>query len=486
MGEQEVFVKRGDGAAAAKKDPRLGFALEAHKQGRVDEAIRLYNAILATNAKDPQVWNNLGVALRKKKLYAAAAACYERAIQADPKWAGAWSNYGNVLKDLDRFEESLQAHEEALKLEPKSAAHHHHVAIALRLLGQFDRALFHLEYAIQLDPKHLMVNWDLARAYLSMGNYERGWAHYESRWHLEEMKVREFDAPRWAGEDITGKNVLLYAEQGFGDTLLALRFAQWVKDQGAARVLFESQPPLMRLIKDVAGLDHIFPRDSEMPAHHVQSSLMSLPRLYGLTLHNLPAPPQLTWEPADQARLKAIIDRHAKPTELKVGIVWSGSVTFKNNHKRAVELERFLGLAAVPNVKLFSLQKGPPQQALQDINSPSLVVDLGAECKDFADTAAALQELDVVVMTDSSVAHLAGSLDVPVWNLLDTEAYWLYLNHREDSPWYPSMRLIRQKTPGDWAGVFTQVAGDLQGIAARKAAGQLDLKRALLPHLLAG
>ena len=465
------------------KDPRLDTALAAHRSGNLEEAIQLYNAILLTESRNTQVWNNLGVALRKHGHSRAAAACYLKAISIDPNWPGAWSNYGNVLKELDELEESLVAHRRALSLQPRNAAHHHHVGLTLRLMGRHDQAQWHFEQALRLKPDHTMCMWDLARVLLGNGDYARGWKAYEARWQLDEMKIRDFDGPRWNGEIIAGKSVLLYAEQGFGDTLLGLRFAKWVKDQGAAHVMFESQQALTRLVSRVDGLDHIFPRDSEIPPHDLQSSLMSLPRLFGLTLQNLPPAPCLTWQIQDRERLKQVINSSAHHREMRVGIVWSGSVTFKNNRKRSVPLARFFQFAHIPNVKLFSLQKGPPQEDLQKLACPALVVDLGSHLRDFADTAAALQDLDLVIMTDSSVAHLAGSLDVPVWNLLDFEAYWLYLNHREDTPWYPSMRLFRQSKPNDWDGVFDRVAGELAGAAARKAQGDEDMRHALLPHM---
>lgn len=469
-------------ASDANKNPRLQHAMTAHNQGRLDEAIRIYNVILSETPEDKQVWNNLGVALRKQEKYAAAAACYKIAIELDPTWPGGWSNYGNVLKDLDKLEESLAAHKRAYDLDPKAASHHHHMGIALRLLGRHEEALWHFEETIRIDPNHIMANWDLARSYLCMGDYKRGWQQYEWRWKLEEMKVRDFQAKRWNGESLKHKKILLYAEQGFGDTLLGLRFAPWVKEQGPKHVAFESQGPLKRLIQNIPGIDSVSVRDEELPKTDWQSSLMSLPRLYGLTLDTLPPPPKLTWFEEDRLRFKKILDAICRPTELRVGIIWSGSVTFKNNHKRSVSLDRFIDFASIPNVRLISLQKGPRQRDLQELDTPRLVMDLGQHIKDFADTAAAMQELDLIVMTDSSAAHLAGCLDIPVWNLLDFEAYWLYLLHREDTPWYPSMRFYRQPSPDDWDAVFTRVAGDLCGIAARKAAGQRDLKSALLPH----
>lgn len=457
-------------AAPSQAAAHLKTALERHRQGHFDAAIEMYNRVLIANPTNVQVWNNLGVAQRKLKRPHAAAAAYRRAIEIDPTWPGAWSNLGNVLKDLDDIDASLQAHEMALRLHPKSCANLHHVGIAHRLKGDHDLARELFRRAVAVDPDHVMANWDLARQDLLFGDYVDGWNGYEWRWKLAEMKIRtDLVRPRWDGGSLKGKTVLLYAEQGFGDTLLGLRFVPWVKSRGAT-VILECQPALKRLIQDLDAIDVLIERGATIPDHDVQSSLMSLPRLFGLTLDTLPPPPPLHVPAAEVARLAPLF--RTGVGKLKVGIVWSGSVTFKNNGRRAVGLDRFLKFAAHRTVQLYSLQKGPPQAELAALGCPPMVIDVGRHCTDFADTAAALQHLDLVVMTDSSVAHLCGCLDKPIWNLVDVEAYWLYLHDREDSPWYPSMRLFRQTSFGDWDGVFERADKALIAAGAAAAAGR--------------
>ena len=200
-----------------------------------------------------------------------------------------------------------------------------------------------------------------------------------------------------------------------------------------------------------------------------QISVMSLPGVFGTTLQNIPLITKLSIAPVIPLNSKKILD--AAGEKLKVGIVWSGSVTFKGNRKRAVSIDRFIPLTSIPGVQFYSLQKGPCEKDLYEAGADSLIWDLSPDLNDFTDTAAILEELDLVIMTDSSVAHLAGSLNCPIWNLLNYKPYWLYLNHREDCPWYPSMRLFRQNEPGNWDSVFKKVAAELEKAVIMKKTG---------------
>lgn len=447
-------------------------ALKAHKEGRLDSAIAGYRRLLALRPEAAGMWSNLGAALRAQKKYHAALACHRRAIELEPEDGAYHGNCGNVLKDLGRVEEAVAEHQRAVELQPDSAGAHHNLGIALREAGWHARAVEAFETALKLDPSLEKVEWDRAVCLLHLGNFDAGWPAYEARWVLGELPNRRPELPYHAGQPLDGKTVVVTLEQGFGDSILAARFLPQLKAIGAT-VWLDVKPPLRRLFAKVAGVDRVTDPEESVSGADYQVPIMALPGMFGANLENLPPPVRL--EVPEEARRKVapLVERGDSGPDgrFRVGIVWSGSLTFRNNHNRSAPLSRFLGLCEVPGVQLYSLQKGPQESDLRTTGADAVVIDIGGRVEDFAETAAAIELMDLIVMTDSSVAHLAGSLGKPVWNLLNYVPYWLYLEAREDSPWYPSMRLIRQSSFGDWDSVFATVKTDLARLAAEKRAG---------------
>lgn len=445
-------------------------AVDTHKAGRHVEAITLYRQFLASVPTDAAIWSNLGVAHRIRQEFDAAVACYMRALELKPNDSGFLSNLGNALKDLDQLDEALAAHSKAASIAPSDYNTRHNYGIALRDAGRFTESLAEFAAASRIDPNNANPRWDSAVSHLYLGDFAAGWAEYEWRWKIGEVEKRSSALPEWRGEDPGGRAIYFYPEQGFGDTLLAVRFLPWVKAQGA-KVYLECKTPLRRLFADLDGVDALCDPAEPPPSDTaLQAPLMALPGLYRASLDNLPPPPRLSIPEAARVRARALMG--PPDGKLRVGVIWSGSVTFKRNHKRSVGVERFLPLAHIPGVQLYSLQKGPREGDIAEHGAASVMIDLGARVEDFAETAACIEALDLVIMTDSSVAHLSGSLGRPVWNLLNYAAYWLYLWNREDTPWYPSMRLIRQPKAGDWDSVFARVRDDLQRAAQRKQKGE--------------
>lgn len=446
-------------------------AVDTHRAGRLPEAIALYRQFLAFVPTDASIWSNLGVAHRILHEYDAAVGCYQRALELKPDDAGFLSNLGNALKDLDRMDEALAAHARAAALAPDDYNTRHNYGIALRDAARFDDALTEFAAAARINPANANPRWDSAVSHLYKGDFEQGWAEYEWRWKIGEVDKRPSRVPEWRGEPCEGKAIYFYPEQGFGDTLLAVRFLPWVKSRGA-KVYLECKPPLRRLFANLEGVDGLCdpaegaPKDTDLVA-----PLMALPGLYGANLDNLPPPPVLDIPVA--ARQRALRLMGPRNGRFRVGVVWSGSVTFKRNHKRSVGVERFIPLSHLPGVQLYSLQKGPREGDIRNDGAASLMIDLGSKVEDFAETAACIEALDLVIMTDSSVAHLCGCLNKPVWNLLNFAAYWLYLTGRDDTPWYPSMRFYRQPVAGDWDSVFQRVREDLRSLVNRSSAGPL-------------
>ncbi|MGQ0662388.1 MAG: tetratricopeptide repeat protein [Pseudomonadota bacterium] len=410
-------------------------------------------------------WNALGVALRASGRAAAAIPAYRRALEIKPEAADVFTNLGNALKDAGRLEEAVAALTRAVELDKRSSMFWSNLGVGLRESGKLKEALAAYRRAISLDPQNVSAQVDCSQVELMLGNYTRGWTRFEWRWQTKEMKAPPFRKPRWDGSALPKGTIVLWPEQGFGDTMLGVRFAPLVK-QRVERVVVGCQPELERLFQGLDGVDRVIRYGEALPLYDVQAPLMSLPALLGTKLGNLPPAPRFAVPEAAQAKLAGPMRPAGQ--RLKVGIVWSGSVTFKGNRLRATTLDRFLGLAEVPGVQLFSLQKGPRRDELATAGASRVVIDLAPLIDDFADTAAAIDALDLVVMTDSAVAHLAGARGKPVWILLPFLPYWLYLTGRADSPWYPSMRLFRQSQPGDWDGVFAEVKAALSALAANR------------------
>jgi Flp pilus assembly protein TadD len=444
-------------------------AIQCQANDQLDEALKLYQLYTYARPQDKTVWINLGVALRKKRQYEAAIACYRRALQLDDEDAGAWSNLGNALKDLYRYQEACSAHEKGLEIQPNNMASRFNYAITLRDATQFNQALEQLDICQKAQPDDPKIQWERALCLLYLGQFEQGWRSYEARWRIGELPARQEICPQWQGqgESLKGKRLLLYAEQGYGDTILAARFIPWLKQQ-EAHITLECKPELHRLF-DCLPVDQLIEPDGQSDSQETYDyhcALMSLPGVYGVERNNIPEPAKLAIPDQSVEKLSFINKMFAE--KLKVGIVWSGSLTFKDNHNRSTSLGHFIKLAQNPNIQLFSLQKGPCQKDIESFGFGPLVVDLGNQLEDFADTAAAVSSLDLVVMTDSSVAHLAGSLGKPVINMLNYKPYWLYGLQGQSTPWYPSMQLLRQQRPGDWGMVFERVANVIESFCSER------------------
>lgn len=430
------------------------------------QATTRVEALLAAHPRDGGAWSALGHLLRRSGKLDGAIACHWRGLEVAPANAGIWSNLGNALVEAGRFDEALAAHAEALRLEPGTPTFLFNNAVALRKAGRFKETLAMIERAVAGGTATPELRWERALAQLQIGDYVHGFADYEARRGLASYHGRPPSERAWNGGPLDGRDLFLFAEQGFGDAILAARYVPLVTARGG-RVLYECHPELRRVLSGL-GVDAVLQPMSPPPAFDVEASQMSLPGLFGTTLASIPPPVTLTVP--DASRDKAAHRLGARePGTLRVGIVWSGRVTFADNGRRATSLSRFLRFAEVPGVRLYSLQKGPPEAELADSGvAGCLVTPLGPDLDDFADTAAMLEQLDLVIMTDSSVAHLAGSLGTPVWNLVQHVPYWIYGFSGDRTPWYPTMRLFRQGPDQDWAPVFAAAAGALREEVRRR------------------
>lgn len=451
-------------------DELLKQANASLRAGKQAEAAQQYAALTRARPDNVAAWMNLCTALRQQKHLCAAIAAGRRAIALAPDNSGGLTNLGNALMDASHVDEALALQRRAYSLAPSDLLVRRNLAIALRESGHFAEALTHFAALAADAPDDANLGWEQALCMLYMGDYARGWPAFEARWRLPNISARSTQQPEWRGEDFSGKHLLVSEEQGFGDTLLCARYLPRLialaGENGS--VTLACKKPLHRLLSTITGLRLTTPQDAfaQPQAYQLQTAMMCLPGIFKTDLTNIPALPALN----DAVDLPPIVSQAlaAGNGRLKVGIIWSGSVTFGNNRKRSVSAERFLPFLDVPGVELYSLQKGPCENDLHAFGAEAVIHEIAPHFDDFAHTAAALRQLDLVIMTDSSVAHLAGSLGVPVWNLLHDRPYWLYLQDRNDSPWYASMTLYRQQKPGDWDDVFAQVADDLRTLASAK------------------
>ncbi len=436
-------------------------AIDKHNANDLKGAIDAYRRILAVQPRNRVAWGNLGVVYRKAKRPDMAIACYRRALDGDENNAGVIGNLANAYKDQEDFERSLAYHRRAIELDPKAIGLLHNYGVALSEAGLPVEARRVFDDVVARDPNHIDGHWDRSICALRLGDFSQAsWDDYDWRWKLQELNnyVPPTRAPIWRGEKLAGRTLLVYSEQGFGDTLLALRYLPKLVGLDG-KVILRCQPELRRLAGDVPGFHEMVSSKDPAPPHDLAIPMMSLMGLFTRAVAEIPPPPTLRVPEGAGEKALRLIARAGD--RFKIGIIWSGSVTFRGNLRRAVTLDRFLRFADVPGVQLFSLQKGPPHDEYVAADPNPVIVDLGSTFEDFADMAAALRALDLVIMTDSSVAHLAGTLGVPIWDLVNFNTYWIYFLGRDDTAWYPSMRLFRQEKPGDWDEVFARTGREL-------------------------
>lgn len=453
-------------------DALFARAGKAYATAQYAEAASLYRQCTAADPTQLSAWMNLASALRRLGHLDASILAAQRASALAPDHAGCLTNLGNTLIDASRIDEGIRTQRRAHALAPDDQLIRRNLAVALREGCLFSEALEHIDALLSQSPDESSLQWERALCLLYQGDYAHGWPAFETRWKLPTMAAHWPQIPHWQGQDIAGQHLLVTEEQGFGDTILCSRYLPvLIKRVGAiGSVTLACKKPLHPLLREIAGLHLTTMKEADktiaadIQTFDCQVTMMSLPGIFKTTLDTIPPPAPL--RAADNLLPAIRTALNAAGNRLKVGIVWSGSVTFGNNRKRATTAARFAALAAIPNVEIYSLQKGPRETDLRASGMTAIIHEIGPMLNDFSETAAVLRELDLVIMTDSSVAHLAGSLNVPVWNLLHDCPYWLYLHERNDSPWYPSMRLYRQNTPGDWDELFSRVIDDLKQVAS--------------------
>jgi hypothetical protein len=425
-----------------------------------------YQQLIRLLPNDAAGHNDMGIVLAQLGKLSEGAACFRQALCLNPHYAEAHNNLGIVLAKQGRFEEALATYKQSVSLKPDNPETYYNLGNLFRDLGQLEEAQANFRQAIHLKPDHADAQTNLAMTWLLLGDFERGWPGYEWRWRTPGFACRNFVQSTWDGSSLAGAAILLHAEQGLGDTLQFNRYAPLVKERGGF-VIVECPATLLPLLATCAGIDQLITYGTALPSFHTHAPLMSLPRLLGTTLETIPvAVPYLSANPELREYWRGEL---SEIQGFKVGIFWQGDPRHRKDRQRSLPLSSFAPLASLPELTLCSLQEGSGTDQLAAAAFPNH--DLASRFRSFADTAAALANLDLIITVDSAVAHCAGALGMPVWVLLPYAPDWRWLLHREDSPWYPTMRLFRQNEPGDWEEVIARAQSALTEWMAQRRIG---------------
>ena len=446
------------GADPSNADAHYNLGLALHRTGHAEEAEASFQRAVDLNPAHADALFNLGVVLGEREDVAAAANAYRRCLAARPDFAPAHLNLGVALRTMGDLAEAERALRRAVEIQPALAEAHSNLGAVLEEQGRIDAARDCHDRAVALQPQSAQMRYNRAITRLLAGDFAGGWSDYEHRWGVAAFSAAEpvVDSPVWDGTPLAGRTLLLHAEQGLGDAIQFARLAAGVPRQDG-RVVLQCPPKLRRLFDGVAGVNQVVPRGADLPPYDLRCPLMSLPERLAIDADSIPA--DIPYLRADPERVEGWRDRVRAVDGYRVGIVWRGSPTYRRDRDRSVPLSAFLPLARLPGVRLVSLQTGDGRAQLDDLPPDAEIADFAA---DLDDTAAIMQHLDLVVSIDSALGHLAGALGRPVWLALPFAPDWRWLLTREDTPWYPTMRLFRQTARGDWDGVFARMAAALQ------------------------
>jgi Tfp pilus assembly protein PilF len=439
-------------------------ALECHRAGDVEKAEAAYRKLLLFYPDHTPSLVNLGVILKARGQFETAIALYRRAYALDPASVSLLGNLGNVLLLTGKFEEALLCHEKVLKARAESAEAFFNKGLTLRAMGRLPQAIFCFDRALSLQEEYVEAEWDRSLTLLMNGDYQDGFVAYESRWRLPYVTKPTFGTiPEWNGSAPQGKIILVYTEQGFGDSLQFVRYCDQLKAKGAT-VLFYCQPEIATLLEGTESIHTIIPIGRPLPPFDTHISLLSLPRLLGTSAKNVPQNvPYLI--PPKAAPMPFL----ARPkNDVKVGIVWAGKPSHRNDKNRSLDFSAFLRLFSVPGTSFFSLQMGERSADIAVHGMEGMLYDLTPHITDYRDTAQIIEQLDLVITVDTSVAHLAGGMGRPVWVLLPMVGDWRWGQIGDSTPWYPTMMLFRQTSFHQWSDVLEEVAKKLEMVVAMK------------------
>lgn len=431
-----------------------------YKQKKYKESIEIFKIALKINPKYYELYSNIGACYNKIKMYDEAIEYLNMAIEKNPKNGGAYTNLGNVYNKLYDYKKAAKLHEKAIELEPNGANAYSNVGTSYKHLGQTKKAIDSYKKAIELDPGFVNAHFDLATMYLSKGDYKNGFLEYEWRFKKEEMLSHIvnnkdiFSKPMFSGkENIKEKTILLHSEQGFGDSIQFIRFLKPFKEKYGCKIAVKCRDELKELFKCIDDIDILVNRSEETPNFDFHLPIMSLSKIL-----EIKSTKSLSTQ-IPYLFAKKDIDLQVEQTKgkLNIGICWSASITGESYEGKVFSLEYFIPLANNPKINLYSLQVGPENNDIKKFNLEDKIIDLTPNLSDFSKTASLIKELDLVISSDTSVAHLSGALDVPVWVPLQKVPDWRWGTKGDTTPWYPSAKLFRQKSARVWDSVFQSI-----------------------------
>lgn len=454
----------------------LGTAYE--KTNNQTEAVAAYQKAAQL---DPESFDNqhrLGNLFRSLEKLEDAVEPYRKAIELQPHNVHIMMDLANTLHMLNRNEEALELYKNVLEINPNIISALYNFGFTLKKLGHLERAMDVYQQVLARKPDYAHAHFSLSSIYLTLSNFEQGLEEYEWRWQTYNESTKKFNCPVWEGQDLTNQTILMYAEQGLGDTLQFIRYAKILKEQYSnIRIIFESQTPLVPLLQQQPYIDQVIARGGKTaPFAHYQIPLMSIPRIVKTRLETIPA--DIPYLQGNTNLAQSWKERLPSDNNLKVGICWQGNARYSTQSLRravaakSVELELFAPLASLKGVTLYSLQRidGDDQISNCAFKDKLIVFDESFDQENgrFIDTTAVIENLDLIISVDTSIAHLAGALGKPTWILLPKHTDWRWFLNRTDSPWYPTVQLFRQQNAGQWEPVIKQLVEQLQTILTKK------------------
>ncbi|SAK75488.1 tetratricopeptide repeat protein [Caballeronia glebae] len=478
LAESEALYREALAARPGLVNAHIRLAMLQQSDNRLDEAQSHFRQALALDPNQPQTLCGLGSLLDKIGRTEEAQACFRQALDVDPGFLNAWGNLGILCHAASKYEEAEQCYRRTLDIDPSSIEGLNNLGRVLEDAHRLGEAEQCFRQVLSIDPARIPTQLNLALVLLKAGRYEEGWPHYESRYAQSSFwgetgalsAPPQVAFPQWEGESLANRSLLIWPEQGFGDSLQFARYFPLLKARGLTRLSVACPSALARLFQEIDGVDECIVTDKphEIAPHDFWCFTMSVPMHLGTTLASIPASVPYLHAP------RAAVDRWAgrlPRAGLKVGLVWAGdprpqlSDAHATDRRRSLNAQAYLPLLRIPGITFVSLQKGATTQPqLASLPETLRPLDFMNEVADFADTAAIIEQLDLIITVDTSVAHLAAGLGKRVWILSRFDGCWRWLQGRDDSPWYPNVRLFRQTRPGEWSDVIERVAGELEKI----------------------
>ena len=451
-------------------DQTLTRGWQIHQQKDFKQAEQIYRSVLDEAPHSANAWCYLGIALHDQRRYDNAVAAYRQSLELQPHFPIALNNLGNSLRYIDQYDEADHCFARALELKPDYLNAYKNRGTLHVWTGNLDRGQDYYEKALAINPQEAELHRNLGVIYLLKGDFDNGWREYRWRWRVGDLRRSQLNIPVWDGSELAGKTILLTAEQGLGDTLHFVRMAKLLQARGATTIV-HCQAPLLALMQTDEELGTVFPNNIpwQQPVDW-QCSLLDVADLLGMNVDSIPSQvPYLRAAP----QLKQYWQQQlpTSPGTFRIGIAWQGNPDHQADAYRSLPLSCFERLAAIPNVELVSLQRSVGTEQIAQWNGARpltlLPDDVDQSSGAFMDTAAIMHSLDLVITSDTAMAHLAGALGTPTWIALGYVPDWRWLLDRDDSPWYPSVRLFRQPSMGDWSSVFDQIAEALNQLIVK-------------------